>query len=215
MIPRWWVLLLALFALPVAVYAADAGTPHPHQGVLKPYPKPPRATTLTPKDHQALAAGQPVYKQTEGETGGRGVAVFQVKAPPQVVWQTISSFHMYPQWIDEVEVCEVYKKAGNAIFVRFVLKSMGVSVEYFIEHDYRPASTWGTWTLDYGRESDLSDSVGSWLVTEVSPGVSQVEYSVDLKVSGWVPGFIRKIIVDNGLEDATQWLKVQAEQRAG
>jgi len=28
-----------------------------------------------------------------------------------------------------------------------------------------------------------------------------------------VPGFVRNIIVDNGLEDATEWVKEQAERR--
>ncbi len=211
---RWWILIV-LLAVPLAgVHAADAGKAHPHRGVLKPYPQPPAPTRLTPADQQKLSQGDPVYKTTDGETGGRGVAVFRVNAPPDVVWRTINDFRMYPQWIDEVTTCEVYGKSGNQIFVRFVLKSMGVEIEYFIAHDYRAADTWGTWTLDYSRESDLSDSVGSWLVTEVSPGVSQAEYSVDLKVSGWVPGFIRKVIVDSGLEGATQWLKREAEKRA-
>lgn len=212
---RWWLLIFALCA-PVAVaQAADRNKAHPHQGVLKPYPQPPAPTKLTPSEVQDLARGEAVYKTSEGETGGRGIAVFQVKAPRDVVWATINSFHMYPTWIDEVTACEVYGKDGNQIFVRFVLKSMGVEIEYFIDHDYRRADTWGTWTLDYAKESDLSDSVGSWLVREVSPGVSQVEYSVDLKVSGWVPSFIRKIIVDSGLEDATEWVKVQSEKKAG
>jgi ribosome-associated toxin RatA of RatAB toxin-antitoxin module len=211
---RLWILIIALLVPLTALQAADISQPHPHQGVLKPYPKPPPTANLTAKDLLDLAAGKPVYKQTEGETGGRGLAIFHVKAPPAVVWSAITDFDRYPQWIDAVETCEVYGRNGNAIFVRFVLKSFGISVEYFIEHDYRAAETWGTWTLDYSRESDLSDSVGSWLVREVSPGVSQVEYSVDLKVSGWVPGFVRNILVDSGLEDATQWLKKEAEARA-
>ena len=212
---RWWMLIIALFAPISAIHAADAGQPHAHQGLLKPYPKPPTPTPLTQTELATLDRGKPVYKQTDGPAGGRGVAVFRVKAPPDVVWGTICDFSNYPRWIDEVAVAEVYGQNGNQVFVRFVLKSMGVSVEYFIEHDYRASETWGTWTLDYSRESDLVDSVGSWLVREVSPGVSQVEYSVDLQISGWVPGFIRNILVDNGLEDATQWLKTQAEARAG
>ncbi len=205
--------LLVLLAAPFGAEAADPTKPHPHQGLLAPYPKSPPPTHFTAEEQQALAAGEAVHKQTQGETGGRGLAVFRVNAPPETVWIVIQDFASYPLWIDEVEKCEIYRRNGSQIFVRFVLKAVGMEIEYFIHHDYHPEAGWGTWTLDYTRESDLSDSVGFWRVTEVAPGVSQVEYSVDLKISGWVPGFVRNIIVDNGLEDATEWVKEQAERR--
>ena len=90
---------------------------------------------------------------------------------------------------------------------------MGINVEYFIDHTYPAGEDWGTWTLDYSRESDLDDSVGMWRVTALpdDPSKSRVEYSVDIKVSGWVPGFVRDMLVKQGLKDATSWVKEQAE----
>jgi hypothetical protein len=48
--------------------------------------------------------------------------------------------------------------------------------------------------------------------TPEHPGMSQVEYSVSLSL-GWVPGFIKNLIVDKGLEEATVWVRVQSEKR--
>ena len=198
-----------------AAHAADVNKPHPHKGVLKPYPRPPAPPTLSDKERTQLVSGKPVMQQTEGEAGGRGLAVFRVNAPPDLVWATINDFKSYPKFIDEVKDIEVYKKDGGKIDVRFHIASWGVSLEYFIHHDYDMENRWGTWTLDYSRESDLDDSVGFWRVTPVDgqPEQSQVEYSVDIAVKGWVPGFVRGMLVDNGLKAATSWVKVQSERR--
>lgn len=207
------VLALSLFA--GATLAADATKPHEHRGLLKPYPKSPPPLVLSDSEQQKLMAGTPVMRQTEGEAGGRGLAVFLVNAPADVVWSTIEDFGAYPRFIPEVKKCDVYKKDGRRIDVFFALKSYGVGVDYYIRHDFDRENKVGTWTLDYDRQSDLDDSVGFWRVTPIpgEPARSRVEYSVDIKLKGWVPGFVRGILVDNGLKQATTWVKVQSEKR--
>ncbi len=205
-------LSLALALIPPAP-AADAGSPHPHQGVLASYPQPPPPVALSAEQEATFLSGAPVYTQVEGAQGGRGVAVFLVEAPPEVVWTTIRSFGSYPAWIDGVSTCEIYKQEGEHTFVHFVIGKLGINIEYFIDHTFRESEGWATWTLDYSRESDLDDSVGMWRVSPLpgDPSKSRVEYSVDLQVSGWVPGFVREMLVDRGIRDATSWVKIQAE----
>lgn len=195
--------------------AADVGKPHAHKGALKPYARPPPPLVLNDKEKARLDSGKSVMRQMEGEAGGRGMAIFRVEATPDVVWATINDFGSYPKWIDEVKKCEIYKKDGGKIDVAFKISSFPVTIEYFIAHDYDMANRWGTWTLDYNRESDLDDSVGFWRVTPVEgdPSKSIVEYSVDVKIKGWVPDFIREMLVDKGLKQATSWVKVQSEKK--
>lgn len=207
--------LLAAGTLATPALAADAAKAHSHKGVLKPYARPPPPLVLTDKEKSRLDSGKSVMRQMEGEAGGRGMAIFRVNANPDVVWATINDFHSYPKWIDEVKKCEIYKKEGGKIDVAFKISSFPVSIEYFIAHDYDMANRWGTWTLDYNKESDLDDSVGFWRVTpqENDPSKSIVEYSVDVKIKGWVPDFIREMLVDKGLKQATTWVKVQSEKK--
>lgn len=211
-------LLASLLALVTAsgALAADVSKPHEHKGVLKPYPRPPPPLKLSEKEQARLDEMKPVMRQNEGDGGGRGMAIFKVNASPDVTWAVINDFASYPKWIDEVKKAEVYKKDGGRIDVAFTIKSFPVTIDYFIHHDYDMAGRWGTWTLDYSRESDLDDSVGFWRVSPVegNPGQSIVEYSVDIKIKGWVPGFIREMLVDNGLKQATSWVKIQSEKRA-
>lgn len=199
-----------------AAFAADTTKPHPHKGVLKPYPRPPPPLVLSPKEKALIEAEKPAMRQAEEGAGGRGMAIFHVNASPDIVWATINDFASYPKWIKEVKKCQVYKKDGGKIDVEFKIESFPVEITYFIHHEYDMANRWGTWTLDYSRESDLDDSVGFWRVNTVEgkPNESVVEYSVDIAIKGWVPGFIRKMLVDDGLKTATSWVKVQSEKRA-
>jgi len=197
-------------------HAADATKPHSHQGILPNYAKstaPPPVPDLTADDLAALDRGETVRMQIEVESGGRGVAVQDIAAPPDVVWSKITNYPMYTTWVEGVYACNVYEKAGEHIKAYFMIGAMGVKVEYFIDHIYRPSQGYMTWTLDYTRESDLEDSVGFWRVMPhpSKPGWSRVYYSVDVRLRGWVPGFIESMITKKGLIQATEWVKRESE----
>jgi hypothetical protein len=209
--------LLALFVVAglaaTPALAADPNKPHPHQGVLPTFSTTPPVPDLTADDLAKLAQGKAVQKQVQGEAGGRGIAVQDVAAPPAVVWSRITSYPRYPEWVDGVFECEVYEIADEHIKARFLIGAMGVKVEYFIDHVYDPTNGVMTWTLDYSRESDLDDSVGFWRVLPhpEKAGWSRVVYSVNVRLKGWVPGFIESMIAKKGLTQATEWVKRESE----
>lgn len=207
--------LCLVMAMPAAVQAADANKPHDHQGKVKPFRVPPTQFDLSVAEKEALAAGKPVRKTIRGDGGGRGLAIIDVAAPPDVVWQRITDYPKYPKMVDNVTETEVYERKGDHIKARFILEGAGVSIEYFVDHTYRPKDGYMTWTLDYSRDSDLDDSVGFW---RVSPhpdkaGHSRVYYSIDLRVGWWLPGFIENMLAKDGLTKSTEWVKREAEKR--
>jgi ribosome-associated toxin RatA of RatAB toxin-antitoxin module len=184
-----------------SVEAANPNAPHPHTGVATKFTNPSKAT-LTEAELATLSAGKPVLKQVQEGSGGRGIAVFDVSASKAQVWQTITSFSNYPKWIPELSKCEKYSTNGEHIFVDFVISTWGVNVEYYVDHTYRPSQGYMTWTLDYSKDSDLDDSTGYWLVypSPLDPSKTRVEYSVDLRIKGWVPGFIQTMLAESGVE---------------
>ncbi len=202
-------LLLLAMAL-----AADPNKPHAHKGLVPPFNGAPPVVALTTDETARLTAGKPVLKQVQTAKGGRGVAVFDVKAPPDKVFGVVTNYAMYPSWVDNVARTSVYKRDGNNVFVDFTLDPMGMTVQYYVKHLFDPKAGLITWTLDYTRSSDLDDSVGYWRITPVSatPPVTRVEYSVSIAISGWVPGFIKSLIEEKGLQNATSWVKVQSER---
>ena len=209
--------LLTLSLLTATAFAADPNAPHPHQGVLTPYPTPPTAPALDASELAKLAEGDSIRKQTRGEGGGRGIAVQDIHASPEQIWSKILDYGNYPNMVDGVLECETYETGTNDVKARFKIGAMGTRVEYYIDHEVHTDDNWMTWTLDYTRESDLDDSVGYWIVEPVAdrPGYTRVYYSVAVQMRGWVPGFIESMIARKGLTQATEWVKRESEAAAG
>jgi hypothetical protein len=199
-----------------ATFAADAEKPHPHQGLVKPYGIPPLDFHLTPEEERTLEAGRAIRKTLQGKGGGRGLAVMDVAAPPEVVWERIADYDAYPRMVDNVTRARVYQRGGDHIKVHFELKGAGLSIAYFVDHVFRPQDGYMTWTLDYSRKSDLEDSVGFWRVSPhpKKAGHSRIFYSIDLRVGWWLPGFVERMLAKDGLVKSTQWVKREAEARA-
>ena len=206
-------MLTFLWLLLTPLFAANPNSPHPHSGVSTKFVNP-QKTQLSNADIETLSNGKPIIKQVREGNAGRGIAVFDVSATTSQVWQTITAFQNYPVWIDEISKCEIYTKTDNEISADFIISTWGVTVQYYITHQYHPDKGYLTWTLDYSRESDLDDSTGYWLVypSPLDPNKTRVEYSVDLRIKGWVPGFIQTMLAETGVEDATTWVKREAEK---
>ena len=211
-------LLAAALALPFAAQAADPTLSHDVEDRLTPYTGTPPSIELTDDDLARLERGKAVLVPIQdNEMGGRGMAVQDVAATPEVVWGRIESFDRYPEWVKYVSECENYEVGGHHIKTRFVLKALGLSYEYYIDHTYRPDQGYMTWTLDYDRLSDLGDSVGYWFVKPHpdKPGWTRLYYSVELVVKKQMPEFIVDIATKKGLKEATAWVKREAEAVAG
>lgn len=194
-------------------HAANPNAPHGHNGVAQKFTNPTKVA-LSESELATLTSGKPVLKQVKSGNGGRGIAVFDVNATEAQVWQTITSFSKYPKWIDELSKCDEYKRDGEHIYVDFLISTWAMDVQYYVDHTYRPQDGYMTWTLDYSRESDLDDSTGYWLVypSPLDSTKTRVEYSVDLRIKGWVPDFIQTMLAETGVENATKWVKREAEK---
>jgi hypothetical protein len=210
-------LLIIVSALSFSALAHDPNKPHTNQGLISPYNDAPPEVPLSADEMKTVISGTPIYKTIQSTGGGRSTAVFKVKAPSQAIWNLISNFEKYPEWIGgKLESTNVYHRDGDRIFVEFTL-NLGWPIgryTYYVEHNYPMGRRgWATWKLDYSRLSDFDDNVGFWRVRDIANGESLVTYSVDLRISNKVPDFVKNMIVNNGLKEATQWVKRVAEGR--
>lgn len=168
---------LLVLALPTALArGADASRPHPHSGVLAKYERvPPGKYGLAMSDvpTEELRSGKPVLRMIPIEGGfTRTCSVQDVHAPEAVVWSAINDLPNYPQMVEGVAACDVYRraKAGGCetVHAKYTVKASAFKMSYFMVHLYEPKKHCMTFHLDYERLSELSDTVGYWFVEEVT-----------------------------------------------
>ncbi len=195
---------------------ADPQKPHPHQGIVPRFEGEPPKVELSDDERGVLARGKSIVTTVPGDAGGRGMAVQDVHAPPEVVWDRIGDYRDYPRMVDEVVECEPYLEDGDDVRVRFEIRVLGIPYVYYVRHVFRPEAGYITWTLDYTRESDLDDSVGYWAVAPHPDraGWSRVFYSIDMRTRGFMPGFVRGFVTRRGVKSATAWVKRESEALA-
>jgi hypothetical protein len=46
-----------------------------------------------------------------------------------------------------------------------------------------------------------------------SPGESLVEYSTEVRVGAWMPGFLQSMMGDNGMSSAPDWVRTVSVRR--
>ena len=197
-------------------HAYDPSTPHPHKPTLQRITSKPAAATLSSGDLEKLKKGDVVLQTiADGDSdGGRGVAIQYVNAPAETVWDTILAYDRYPDWVDNVVTCSVYKKDANQLYVEMISSIWGVKIGLYTINDIHKEQGYMTWALDPARTSDAADMVGYWRVEQIStsPPTTRLDYATDMRVQG-VPSFIASYLTKGALVDGTAWVKKQSERR--
>ena len=171
---------------------------------------------LNNAERDLLAQGKAVYKNLNYVDGARLAVVFRVAAPPGLIWTLLSDFESYPIWIEDVLETEIYRRRGEEVMVRFLVRYGSGELTYYARHRYPGERLgWGTWTLDFSRKSDLNDTVGFWRIDPVvdASGSSDVAYSASVRWNGWFTALLSDLIARRGLRVATEWVKTQAEKQ--
>ena len=202
-----------LFLFSMNSFAADPNKPHPHQGKATVFTNP-QKTTLTASEVTQIKSGTPILKQVQQGNGGRGIAIMDLNATPEAIWNVVTDYHNYPTHIPDLKSTKNYSVSDSHVYTHFVLSSMMMTVEYYVKHNLNKEKGYVTWTLDYTRHSDLDDSTGYWYMypSPDNQGKTRLEYTIDVRVSGWVPKFIQTALAERGLKDATKWVKKAVEK---
>lgn len=99
----------------------------------------------------------------------------------------------YDHMVSGVDSCVTYASNDESGGVKCVksaydISAMGMKFKYFVEHMYDPKAQCMVFRLDYGKRSDLDDTVGYWYVDNRGRTSCRVYYSCECKLRGWVPG---------------------------
>ena len=183
---------------------ADPSIPHIHNGALEPFKagQPPKPSGA---EEAQLNAGKTVMKSIRlpGQ-GGRAMAIFDVPAPPEIVWDCINDVKSYPKMVSGVDSCVTYADAtqGGLQVVKseYEISALHMRFKYYVKHTFDPAQRCMVFHLDYDRRSDLDDTVGYWYVDPRGRAVCRVYYSCECKLRGWVPGPVYNMLTKEAVK---------------
>ena len=176
----------------------------------------PPVIELNQKEQKKLRQRQRVLKKYTVNLQQRHVVVFRVNATQDQIWETITSYQSYPDWVKGVEYTNVYQQNENNYYVEFHLAHWLLGeFQYSVQH-YLSADSWMKWQLDESKQSDFSFSVGFWQVVAAQdePGMHDVFYSADLKFKKPKSQFTRKKVIRAGLKYTSIWVTREAEKKA-
>ena len=205
---------LVLALILTASTASAEQEKHPYEPLLPPISSKPKPTVLTPDEEARLASGKSVLRQVETADGGYGVAIQDIDASVDTVWKTILAYDRYPDWVDNVANCTVYKSPKpDVLYVDMEISVMFVSSHLYTINTLKRSEGYMTWVLDRDRKSSVKDTVGYWMVSPhpKDPKRTRVEYSSQMIVSG-IPEFIANFLTRDSLKTGTVWVKKRAEE---
>jgi len=141
-----------------------------------------------------LKRGQVLIVETNAEgrpkltTGG-----ILINAPKEKVWDVISDFEQYKEYMPSTENVEVIRREGNTVDAKFHIIFKFSVLEYDVSYTNRHvlnAPNGYTWEL---LEGDIDDTYGGWELIAIDDSHTAAFYSVysDIRSIGWV---VRKVL---------------------
>ncbi len=115
----------------------------------------------------------------------RAVTSFEVAAPREVVWQTLTNFPKYPELFKRIKSCRVTKREGDLVFIESIMKS-----QLFIkpcQHTINDLAK-GPGTLKWRLlDGNFKSVEGEWSLEQTKDGQHcKVTYAIEVE-PGMVP----------------------------
>ena len=133
-----------------------------------------------------------------------------VNVPPEKLFDVISDYEKYPEFLPEVKKVKVDAGQGSIKEVTYTVDIKAKVINYTLKHTAeRPSKL--AWTMIKGEMMKGND--GTWVLKPgAQPGTTDATYTIDLKLSSLVPGFIEKALAEQSLPALLANFKNRAEK---
>jgi len=177
---------------------------------------------LNKKQLALVEKGERVLLQRKeiGDSGGRGTAVCDIKAPRETVMKVVTNFDRYAGRLAQCTYSRVYgssplnRKTGTEnIKVHMKLWGFVKTFNCFYDHTVTPKDFTVTWHLDPTKKSDFEDVQGQWYVGEHPKGGdwTRVWYTAEVALPKWIPRNVVELLCRTGGMKALQFVREEAE----
>ena len=131
-----------------------------------------------------------------------------MNVPPEKLFDVITDYEKYPEFLPEVKKVKVDAGQGSIKEVTYTVDIKAKVINYTLKHTAEKPHKL-TWTMIKGEMMKGND--GTWVLKAVPAG-TEATYSIDLKLSALVPGFIEKALAEQSLPTLLQNFKNRAEK---
>jgi len=135
-------------------------------------------------------------------------ASIEINAPMKNVYDVISDFESYPDFLPETQEVVIEKKAPKQLRVRFKI-SMIKKISYTLDIKLNPNQGL-SWTLVQGDM--MKGNSGCWKLSETKKGVTNAVYELDMDFGGMVPKAITNKLVGTNLPTMMRMFKDRIEE---
>src|SRR4051812_21833299 len=132
-----------------------------------------------------------------------------VNVAPEKLFDIVADYEKYPEFLPEVKKVKVEHGQGVVKEVTYTVDIKAKVINYTLKHSgEKPFKV--AWTMIKGEMMKGND--GTWqLKPGPTPGTTEATYSIDLKLSSLVPGFIEKALAEQSLQALLANFKKRAE----
>lgn len=133
-----------------------------------------------------------------------------VNVPPEKLFDIIADYEKYPEFLPEVKKVKVDAGQGSIKEVTYTVDIKAKVITYTLKHTAeRPTKV--AWTMIKGEMMKGND--GTWVLKPgAQPNTTDATYTIDLKLSSLVPGFIEKALAEQSLPSLLANFKNRAEK---
>lgn len=133
-----------------------------------------------------------------------------VNVPPEKLFDVIADYEKYPEFLPEVKKVKVDAGQGSIKEVTYTVDIKAKVINYTLKHTAeKPVKL--AWTMIKGEMMKGND--GTWVLKPgAQPGTTEATYTIDLKLSSLVPGFIEKALAEQSLPALLNNFKNRAEK---
>ena len=121
------------------------------------------------------------------------------KCSPEQFFSIITNYESYPDFLPEVNKCEVIEENGNCKLVEFEISVVKNFTYRLWMKETEPTEL--SWVFDSGDLFKVS--TGKWTLSSVEGG-AQASYNLEAKFKIFVPGPIAKTIINVNLPNMIQ-----------
>ncbi len=132
-----------------------------------------------------------------------------VTAPVGAVYDTVTSFERYPEWMEEFKEVEVLgrRRDGRADTVRYVISAVGVTMGMTLAYTYGDSRV--DWVLVDGDMITVND--GGYEMSANADGTTLLTYELAVETTVPLPGMVRRRFARRTVNESLRSIKRRAE----